>query len=204
MVSEEEAKRSSDAIEEAFPGTKVRVAGEKEKDEMIVKKSRTSGIEDVILFTMMAGIVIIPLLSVIFLIAGAIKSSALLGIGIMGLGFSVYIISKTYKTVPHKQEWVIEIFGRYYITWKSGLHFLIPGVMTIRGKVTVDATKMVRIFMQGEDKLDFEDDSAEVTVEIRARATESKKPTNEAKKYSLQDVEQWVENNHLDGEVIGR
>lgn len=147
----------------------------------IVKKERTvkevSGIEAIILFAVQAGILIVAVFSVIFLVAG-IKNPILLGMGIMGFGIVVYIVLKTYKTVPQKQEWIIEIFGRYYRTWEPGLHFLVPWIMTIRGKVTVDATKMIRIFMRGdEDKLDFEDDSAEVTVEIRARTTESYEPT---------------------------
>ena len=152
----------------------------KVKEEKTEKAKKVSGIESVIFFALIAGIAIIVLLSIVFLVIGAMKSSILLGIGLIGFGFVIYIISKMWKTVPHKQEWIIEIFGRYYITWKSGLHFLVPGVMTIRGKVTVEATKMIRIFMRGdEDKLDFEDDSAEVTVEIRARATESFNPTYE-------------------------
>lgn len=146
------------------------------KREGTVKK--LSGIEAIILFAVQAGILIVAVFSVIFLVAG-IKNPILLGMGIMGFGIVVYIVLKTYKTVPQKQEWIIEIFGRYYKTWEPGLHFLVPWIMTIRGKVTVDATKMIRIFMQGEDKLDFEDDSAEVTAEIRARTTESKKPTYE-------------------------
>ncbi len=156
-------------------GVEVRPKGSREPE----KTNRANRIEAIILFIVMAGIVAVAVFSVIFLIAGS-KSPTFLGIGIMGSGIVVYILLKMYKTVPQKQEWIIEIFGRYYTTWKSGLHFLVPGVMTIRGKVTVDATKMIRIFMRGdEDKLDFEDDSAEVTVEIRARATESQKPTYE-------------------------
>ena len=137
---------------------------------------RASGIEAIILFVVKIGIVAMAVLSIIFLIAG-IKSSIFLGMGIMGFGIVVYILLKMYKTTPQKQEWIIEIFGRYYTTWKAGLHLMIPWIMTIRGKVTVNSTKIIKLFMRGDDKLDFKDDSAELTVEIRARATESYKPT---------------------------
>jgi regulator of protease activity HflC (stomatin/prohibitin superfamily) len=140
---------------------------------------KASGVEAIILYVVIAGIMGIAVSSIILIVYG-VENPIFLGMGIMGSGIVVYIVLKIYRTVPQKQEWVIEIFGRYYTTWDPGLHFLIPGIMTVRGKVTVDATKMIRIFMRGdEDKLDFDDDSAEVTVEIRARATESYKPTYE-------------------------
>ena len=151
----------------------VRITSAKEE------KEKASGIEAIILFIVIACISVIAVSSVIFLIVG-INNSTFLGMGIMGFGIVVYIALKMYRTVPQKQEWVIEIFGRFYTTWGAGLHFLIPGIMTIRKKVTVDATKMIPISMRGDDnKLNFEDDTAEVMVEIRARTLESYKPTYE-------------------------
>ncbi|KAF5420377.1 MAG: Regulator of protease activity HflC, stomatin/prohibitin superfamily [Candidatus Methanocomedens sp.] len=145
------------------------------EDKETIEKA--SGIEAIIIYIVKAGILTIAVSSVILLIAG-IRNPTFLGMGIMGLGIVVYIALKMYRTVPQKQEWVIEIFERYYTTWGPGLHFLIPGFMTIRNKVTVDATKMIKLFMRGDDnKLNFEDDTAEVTVEIRARTLESYKPT---------------------------
>lgn len=147
---------------------------EKKRNAGTTKKA--SGVEAIILFIVIAGVSIIAISSVILLIVG-IKNPTFLGMGIMGFGIVVYITSKMYRTVPQKQEWVIEIFGRYYKTWEAGLHFLIPGIMTVRGKITVDSTKIIKLFMRGDDQLDFKDDSAELTVEIRAKTTESEKPT---------------------------
>lgn len=103
--------------------------------------------------------------------------SVLLGLGIMLLGFYLWIAIKGLVQVPQKQEWIIELFGEYYGTLAPGLHFIIPVIVTVRSKITVGSTKVIKLFMRDDNQLDFEDDSAEMTIEIRAKTTEAKKPT---------------------------
>ena len=104
--------------------------------------------------------------------------SVLLGLGIMLLGLYVWFAILAICQVPTPQEWPVELFGEYHRTLYPGLNFIIPGVEKVRSKITVGATRTIRIFMRGkEDKLDFTDDSAEVTVEIRAKVLGSYKPT---------------------------
>jgi regulator of protease activity HflC (stomatin/prohibitin superfamily) len=147
-------------------------------EEKCVDEWDKEGIEGSILFVVEILITAVAMTSLFSLAVGLLKGNSLLfGIGIMILGVTVYIIWQMIYTVPQMQEWVIELFGRYYRTWRPGLHFLIPHIMTIRGKVTVKSTKVIKLFMRGDSELDFLDDSAELTVEIRAMALDPKCPT---------------------------
>jgi len=102
------------------------------------------------------------------------RRSIFLGPGIMLLGFYIWIAIKMFIQVPQMKEVIIELFGEYYKTLEPGLHAIIPWVMKERSMITVEATKMFEIFMRGdEDKLEFSNDSAEVTVHIRAKVTNS-------------------------------
>ena len=104
--------------------------------------------------------------------------STMLGLGIMLLGLYVWFAMNMFLQVSEMKEVIIELFGEYYKTLKPGLHAIIPLVMKVRSIITVEATKMFEIFLRGdEDKLEFSNDSAEVTVHIRAKVTDSRKAT---------------------------
>jgi len=45
------------------------------------------------------------------------------------------IILAGYHPVPEKQEWTIELFGKFVMIWRTGFHIKLPFFMTVSGKV---------------------------------------------------------------------
>lgn len=82
---------------------------------------------------------------------------------IFGLVFTLLISG--FYTVPHEERWVIELFRKYYTTWESGWHILIPGVMTVRNKVAL-YDQSIELDLRS---VDFSDDSAPVKVRVIVR-----------------------------------
>ena len=110
---------------------------ESEKNE-VEKKKKGFGriILPLIEALLFAGVIIM----VGFLLMGIIKEdsaqrSILLGLGIMLLGFYIWIAIKGFVQVPQQQEWIIELFGEYCSTLVPGLHFIVPVIMTTRSKI---------------------------------------------------------------------
>ncbi len=116
--------------------------------------------------------------------------SMVLGLGIIILGIAVWLLMKGFMAVPQMEEWIVELFKKYHATWLAGLHFMIPidFIMRIKSKVTVNSTKLIKLFMikskatiegkevEIDDELEFKDDSAGVEVHIRVKTLGSLGP----------------------------
>jgi len=145
--------------------------------------------------SLIIGLFAVPLIIIIIgLILILIKKpetgSIVLGLGIIILGIAVWLSMKGFMAVPQMEEWIVELFKKYHATWLAGLHFMIPidFIMRIKSKVTVNSTKLIKLFMiksktvvdgketEIDDELEFEDDSAGVEVHIRVKALGSLGP----------------------------
>lgn len=49
----------------------------------------------------------------------------------------IYVAIKSIYIVPEASEFIVEYFGKYHETWKAGLHFKIPIVMTIAKRISL-------------------------------------------------------------------
>lgn len=134
-------------------------------------------VNKVILFGFFPLVIIFSFLLRIFVFKG---NNTLVGLIIIAIAITGYILYNTYKETPEKEEWLISAFKRYYITWRSGLHFLIRPIMRIDHKITINATKVFDIFMEeGSHKLEFTNGSAGLSIKVMARALNSYKAAYE-------------------------
>lgn len=172
-------------------GILVPAAKEAEKNEantawLKIKEKIEAGSEWSDFAGLMIGLFATPL---IIIIIGLILNSIVLGLGIIIFGMAVWLLMKGFMAVPQMEEWVVELFKKYHATWLAGLHFMIPidFIMRIKSKVTVNSTKLIKLFMikskattegreEIDDELEFKDDSAGVEVHIRVKTLGSLGP----------------------------
>jgi regulator of protease activity HflC (stomatin/prohibitin superfamily) len=64
------------------------------------------------------------------------------------------------KIVPQQERQVIEMLGRYWDTWREGIHFLLPGLMKVKGIFVAEQETPIEV-LDGV-KIDFVDGSAKV------------------------------------------
>jgi len=92
-------------------------------------------------------------------------------------------IKQGWCQVPEKFEWIIEEFGAYKTTWRSGLHFIFPFFGFCRIKIGVYmGEQYIKLFMDEKaengkksyGKVDFKDVSAGVVAVLFFRVTNSK------------------------------
>ena len=130
-----------------------------------------------ILFGFFPLVIIVSSLFTIFVFKG---NNILVGLVIIAIAITGYILYNTYKETPEKEEWLISVFKRYYITWLPGLHFLVRPIMKIDHKITINATKVFDIFMEeGSHKLEFTNGSAGLSIKVMVRALNSYKAAYE-------------------------
>lgn len=79
------------------------------------------------------------------------------GIGLL-LGIVFGFILPRLKNIPEEQRWLVEVFGGYYRTLKSGLHWIFPFVEKVRTFISVWEQRY-RLF-EKPIKIDFIDGSA--------------------------------------------
>lgn len=97
------------------------------------------------------------------------------------------IVVKSLAQVPQKEEWIIEVLGKYAKKWKAGPHLLTPllDLVQIRSKSFM-GQQIMRLFMDdnvkegfGFGSVEFQDCSAPVTADVIFTITDSKKVTYE-------------------------
>ncbi|MEL6279857.1 MAG: SPFH domain-containing protein [Pseudomonadota bacterium] len=58
-------------------------------------------------------------------------------IGLILAALAVFLIFKAVRVVPQGEQWTVENFGRYSMTLKPGIHFLIPVFQNIGAKMNM-------------------------------------------------------------------
>lgn len=95
------------------------------------------------------------------------------------VAISARILSRAYRPVPEKQEWIMEFFGKYLTTWDAGLHFMFPFYLSRKGRVYM-ADQGITLYLDTQmrngkisAKVDFANASAEIIVELFFRIFDS-------------------------------
>ncbi len=96
------------------------------------------------------------------------------------------VVLKSYRTVPEKEEWLMQWFGKYLTTWEPGLRFRFPFFMNRGARVTLK-TFSIPLF-RGDEKntkdkagaegrkdadVEFSDTSAGVDADLFIRIVDS-------------------------------
>ncbi|MDP3998186.1 MAG: SPFH domain-containing protein [bacterium] len=128
----------------------------------------------VVLFSLVVGIAPV----IVFTLFQLVTLSVSIGIGITTFFFFFLfvmggIIAAGYNPVPEKEEWVMELFGKFVIIWRHGPHIKFPIFMNVRGKVYRGNITLPLHFnnkKEGEEKpnsmVDFLNASAGVAVDV--------------------------------------
>lgn len=58
-------------------------------------------------------------------------------ISLVFLTFITIILLRCIRVVPQASAWIIELFGKYKVTWNAGLHFKIPVIYRIAKRVSL-------------------------------------------------------------------
>ena len=58
-------------------------------------------------------------------------------VGFILAALAVFLIFKAVRVVPQGEQWTVENFGRYTMTLKPGIHFLIPVFQTVGAKLNM-------------------------------------------------------------------
>ncbi len=124
----------------------------------------------IIFVTVFAVIFAIILIMILFFTPPGVK---LVTIGII-LTLAIY----GFHTVPKPQYWIIEFLGDYWTEWRPGPHILFPGIMKVKSRISM-ATQLIELYMDEENKLDFQDDSAPTRLRIKVRPIDAFKATYE-------------------------
>jgi len=153
-----------------------------EREEIEKRETSITGLVWIII----VGIILAITAIIIFVPKGLIIASAIsLILGIAG-----------FHVVQKPQNWIIEFLGDYWTEWIPGPHILIPGLMKVRSKVSM-ATQFIELYMDEQNKLDFEDDSAPVRIRIKVRpsnaylATYQVQISPEFKKKFAEGLQDW-------------
>jgi len=83
----------------------------------------------------------------------AVNYGALILIGILFVLLLIYLGARL-KVVPQATQYVVERLGKYYATWESGLHFLVPFIDRIRRTYNARGHVTDQIILK-EQVLDF-------------------------------------------------
>jgi len=88
---------------------------------------------------------------------------------------TLYLL-KGIRVIPKPNQAVIEFLGNYFGIWKPGIHLLLPLLMRIKSSIPCCSTVLVPLYLDGKDhngnersKLDFTDDSAEITAKVKVQ-----------------------------------
>mgnify|MGYP000091238687 CR=1 FL=1 len=144
---------------------------EEEEEEEEKREEQRKRIEEIIRYAIRGTIAT----TLILLIVGSIfRNRTLQGISIISIAGLLLLLRVVHK--PY--HWIIELFGQYFDVWKPRFlpYVIIPGIMTVKSKIPYKSTIIIDLYMDeiehiqenGEkkkrSKLDFEDDSAIVTI----------------------------------------
>lgn len=128
--------------------------------------------------------------SLVYLTTNLLFNSSLISICAASTLFFLLVLLTfilAWQQVPEKREWIIELLGGYFSTWKPGLHFIFPylGLMTINSKVFM-GEQQLKLFLNknvktgfGAGHVDFTDTAAPVQVIVYFKVVDAYKAAYE-------------------------
>ena len=164
---------------------KEKKAKEQKEKEEAKKRERIK----TILKWIIGGTVIVTI--ILMLLGIAWKNQTIQGTAIIIFAILIIIAIKGIGIPQAPYVWVIEFFNKYYTTWKPRYfpYFLIPWIMRVKDKIPFKSTIFIKNYMDGKEhllengeketvpKVDFKDDSAELTLKSAVEVFDEYKAT---------------------------